>query len=266
MSWLILLFACWGDSAYIVEGTVVKVSADDEVILDHKAIEGLGMGPMTMPFQVRDPDLLEGLEPGHKVLARFEVEPDGGFLTKVRITGKGTPPKVVEETGVAPLRPGQLLSSHVVVLEDGSKALLGKGQDKPTALTFIYTRCPMPEFCPATVARYQALQAAAGDDVRLLAVTLDPAFDTPEVLSEFAKASSADPAIWRFGQAATLKDLALASGLTMTKTEGSIDIAHSIRMVVLSKSGKMIERYDDHAWSVDRVLSQLRTGSPAAHE
>ncbi|MEZ4317034.1 MAG: copper-binding protein [Myxococcota bacterium] len=262
MSALLLLFACWGDKTYVVQGTVVKVSAADEVILDHEEIPGF-MGPMTMPFHVKDPSILAGLEPGDRVLARLEMEEAGGYLTRVRVTGHGAVPDYEEPGGTAPLRVGQVLPATEVVLADGSTTVIGEGQAKPTALTFLYTRCPMPEFCPATVARFQALQAAAGPDVRLLALTLDPAYDTPAVLTAFAEASSADPAIWQLGQSAALEDLVLRSGLIVVRNaDDAAEIVHGIRVLVLDAKGALVERYDDHDWPVERVLTQLRTGEP----
>jgi protein SCO1/2 len=252
LSMLLMLLACWGDSAYIVEGTVVKVSAADEVILDHEDIPGL-MGPMTMPFQVKDPALLTDLEPGHRVLARLEVEESGGYLTKIRVTGRVPVPDYTAPSGAAPLRVGQVLPATELTLSDGTTTVVGEGQDRPTALTFIYTRCPMPEFCPATVARFQALQEAAGPDIRLLAVTLDPEFDTPEVLAAYATESSANPDF----------DLALYGGVGFTKSDGSTDIVHNISVVVMDAKGAVIERYAGLDWPIERVLSQLRTGEPS---
>jgi protein SCO1/2 len=273
-TWVLLLFACWGENAYIVEGTVVQVNGVEEVVIDHKPIEGLGMDAMTMPFEVRDPALVEGLEPGHRLIARFEIDETGGYLTKVRVTGKGPAPEPLQ-TGRMPLKVGQALPTTPVRLADGSETVLGEGQPRPTLLTFLYTRCPLPDFCPATVSKFQAVQAAlaregGAQDVRLLAVTLDPVFDTPEVLTRFAADSSADPAIWQFGEVEGLADLAISAALGVQRIEApgqspeQIEITHGIRVLVLDAEGKLVERYDDHAFPVDRVIAQLRTGEPRA--
>ncbi len=270
--WVLLLFACWGDNAYIVEGTVVQVNGVEEVVIDHEAIEGLGMDAMTMPFEVRDPALVEGLEPGHRLIARFEIDETGGYLTKIRVTGKGPAPEPLE-TGRMPLKVGQALPSTPVTLEDGSQTVVGEGQPRPTLLTFLYTRCPMPDFCPATVAKLQALQARlasedaeAAPPVRLLAITLDPVYDTPEVLTRFAGQSGADVEYWRFGRAEGLEDLALSAALGVQRVDDAgqapeqVEITHGIRVLVLDADGKLVERYDDHAWPLERVVEQLRTG------
>lgn len=250
-----LLFACWGDNAHIVEGTVVEVTAADEVVLDHDAIKSLGMGRMTMPFHVEDPALLKNLHPGQRVIARMEVGESGGYLTKIRVTGTRAVPKKLE-TGPAPLRTGQVLPTTAVTVEDGTSIVLGAGQDRPTVLTFLYTTCPMPEFCPATVARFQALQAAIDPSIRLVAVTIDPDTDTLPVLAAFAKESSANPEIWRFGRVADLPTLAMYGGLTVTE-EGE-EIAHGIRILTLDREGRLVKRFDDLKWSIDDVLTDLR--------
>lgn len=253
IGWLVLL-ACWGDRSYIVEGTVVQVNGPDEVVIDHAEIPGL-MGPMVMPFSVRDPSLLDGVEPGHRVLARLDLAEDGGHLAKLRVTGRGAIPVV--EAGPGPLRIGQKLPAQSVQLEDGSEIVLGEGQDRPTLVTFLYTRCPMPEFCPATVARLQAVQAQAGPDVRLLAITLDPEHDTPEVLTAFSRQVGADPAIWRFGRASELEPLALSAALTVVR---GAEIGHGIRVLLLGADGSLVARYDDHDWSAVDAVRLLRAG------
>ena len=258
---LMLLFACGEPEGHRVVGTVVQLTAADEVVLDHEAIEGL-MGPMVMPFHVEDPALIADLSPGDRVEARLVVGPSGGLLRAVRVTGHTTPPIYDAPTGPAPLRVGQVLPTLSLTLADGSTAVLGADQPRPTALTFLYTRCPMPEFCPATVAKYQALQAAAGPDLRLLAITLDPTYDTPDVLGKFAADVGADPAIWQLGIAPRLEDLALYAGLSVLRPDEGVEIQHGIRVLVLDAQGALVQRYDDHDWPVERVVQQLRTGAP----
>ncbi len=260
---ILSLLACWGQNTYIVEGTVVEVHPPHEVVLDHKDIPGF-MGAMVMPFSVDDPALLTGLEPGHTVLGRLEVADNRAAITKIRITGQGAVPQMVDD-GPLPIRPGQKLPPLQVELEDGSVGLLGPGQDRPTALAFVYTRCPMPDYCPATVARLQALQAQIGPEQRILAMTLDPEFDTADVLADYAEQSSADVKRWRFGRfsAKETADLAILAGMPVAKDETGT-IVHALRFMVIDKDGRLIERYDDNNWPLDRVVTQLKTGGPAA--
>lgn len=256
-----LLFACWGENAYIVEGTVIEVR-DGRVTLDHEDIPGL-MPAMVMEFDVRDPSMVAELKPGHRVVARYYIHDDGGRLERIRVTGQGPPPKV--KAAITPVKPGRTMRPFTVTTHRGEPVTIGEGQTAPTALTFIYTRCPVPEMCPAMVARLQALQAQLGDDdaARLVAVTLDPEYDTVEVLGAYAEAVGAGPR-WLMGRVEPeqLPDLAMTAGMNVLR-EGD-EILHAMRVLVLDGDGKLIERYDDARFPAERVLQQLRTGGPPA--
>jgi protein SCO1/2 len=257
-----LLFGCAQPPTYIVEGVVVEIRPHD-VVIDHKDIAGF-MPAMTMPFSVADPAVLESLSPGHRIVGRLRVEGMVATLEKVRITGKGPAPKIKDE-GPAPVRPGALFPATALTLADGSTMTVGEGQDEPTALTFLYTRCPVPEYCPATVLRLQALQGQITDAQRLVAVTLDPAYDTAEVLGAFSSAVGADRSLWSFGMTSgkALPDLVMRAGMRVAEGEEG-DIVHGLRLLVLDKDGRLVERYDDNNWPLDRVLQQLTTGGPPA--
>lgn len=255
------LAGCYGGDVYIVKGVVVEVHAPAEVVLDHEDIPGL-MGAMVMPFAVDDPGLLTGLTPGDRVTARYVVRQEGSALVDLRVTGHGPPPVVA--TGPVPLRVGEGMPATAVPLVGGGTLTLGPAQAERVALTFLYTRCPRPEFCPAMVTRLQALQAALGEaeGARIVAVTLDPAFDTDEVLTEFAATAGAGPR-WSFGRLpeGELADLAMRAGLPVLR-QGE-DIAHGLRLLVVDRGGVVLERYDDANFPIARVVSQLTTGAPA---
>jgi protein SCO1/2 len=258
---MMMLLACSGGDAYIVEGTVVEVHAPSEVVIDHQEVRGL-MEAMTMPFDVRDPALLDGVTAGDTVVARFIIDQQGGYIAALRVTGHTDPPKL--DVGAWPLRPGEVLPAYDVEAEDGSTIRIGEGQGIPTAVAFLYTTCPMPEFCPLLVKRFQGLQAAIGTDARLVTLTIDPDTDTREVLAAFGQGSGAKPETWRLGRLPPdrLADLVSRVSLGIDRRDGRIE--HGERMLVLDASGKLIERYDDNRWPEDRVVQQLRTGGPAA--
>lgn len=260
----VLLAGCsenWGDNAYIVEGTVLEVHAN-EVVLDHQAVKGL-MDAMVMPFDVRDPALLVGLERGDTVYARMIIDQQGSYLEAIRETGHTDLPPAVAAPNTS-LHAGESLAALSVTVEDGSTVIVGVGQDKPTALAFLYTRCPMPEFCPALVAKFQALQEKIGTDARLVTITLDPEHDTLDVLRAFATTAGAKPEVWRFGRVEgdVLAEVAGRAALSIDR--GGSEIVHGSRLLVLDREGKLVERYDDNRFPLDRVAEQLRTGAPAA--
>ncbi|MCB9684323.1 MAG: copper-binding protein [Alphaproteobacteria bacterium] len=257
---LLGLLACWGDRAYIVEGTVVEVHGPDEVVVAHEDIPNL-MPAMVMPFKVAEPAMLEGVHPGSRIIARYELLDDGSRFTRLRVVGQGEPPAT--KTGPFPARPGEALPPYEIPLDDGTTLVLGPDQSERVALTFVYTRCPIPEFCPAMMGRLQALEAALGEgEGRLVAVTLDPAHDALPVLAAWGAEQGAGPRL-RYGRVEpdVLADLAMSAGLPVSAQEDGT-IGHGLRLLVLDRKGRLIERYDDARFPLDRVVSQLGTGEP----
>lgn len=272
----LVLGACgiaeWGQKVHIVQGTVLEVNPPDELVVDHEAIPGL-MGAMVMPFRVGEPAMIADITPGDTIAARLVVEEDGAHLEALRVTGHGEVPKNYQPLGPAPLHAGDALPATPLTLTGGESLVLGPDQGHPVALSFLYTTCPMPEYCPAVVTKLQALQQGLTSypDPRVVAVTIDPEHDTLDVLERFAGEAGADPAHWRFARAegGVLKDLAARAALpilTAEEDEKDAEIAHGLRLLVLDGAGRLIERYDDNTWDVARVVSQLTTGAPAAGE
>jgi protein SCO1/2 len=257
------LGGCWGDKAYIVEGVVLEVRSPTEVVVDHERIEGL-MGPMIMPFEVQDPALTANLKRGDRIVARLHLEETGAVLAKLRVTGHVPLPAPAAPSGPLPVRPGEQMPRLEIPVNGGETWVVGEGQAKPTVLTYLYTTCPFPEYCPAVVMRLTSLQQAIGTDAQIVALTIDPEGDSLERLAEFATASGARPEVWRFGrlEGEGFKRAVLLGAVPMDY-DGT-EIVHSLRLLVLDAQGKLIERYDDNQWPEERVVQQLRTGGPPA--
>jgi protein SCO1/2 len=232
-------------------GTVVNVDGI-RVTVDHEPIPEV-MPAMVMGFGLA-PWEAGSLSQGDRIAARLIASGYGWQLVDPVVTGTNDAPL---RTDIAPLTPGDLLPATTMVAEDGSPLLVGEGQARPSVLTFVYTRCPDPSFCPAIVARMAALQEQLPDRARIVTVTLDPEHDTPAVLTTYARITGADPERWRMGRAEplVLQDLALRSGQHVTVDGGRISHLH--RVLVLDGEGRLIERYDTADWPMDRVVEQL---------
>jgi protein SCO1/2 len=244
---------------YTVTGKVIRVDGD-AVVLDHDRIPGV-MGAMVMPFKVGDKAILGGLAQGDLVRGRLLVLDWDYTLIALEKTGAS---EVTLRGDIPQLLTNELLPRTEVRLIDGTTVVVGEGQDRPTLLTFLYTRCPDPKFCPATAARLQALQESLPEGHRILAVTLDPDFDSDEVLAKYGEGVGAKPGLWTFGrlEGEALKALALRAGLAVTVQDGKI--SHQTRFMVLDGGGRLMERYDDNAWPEDRMVAQLTHGAPRA--
>ena len=232
-------------------GVVVRVDGE-RVTIDHDAIPGT-MGGMVMTFLMR-PEQLETISPGDKIEGVL-VGSDFGFrLVQIEKTGTGS---AVLRQDIAPLEIGEPFPRTEVTLPDGNTLVVGVGQDKPTALTFLYTTCPDPNFCPALAARLQALQPKISGKARIVAITIDPEIDQPHVLRRYANLVAAEPETWVFGRLEPewLQRAALLSGIAVTMRSGRI--SHNMRLLLLDDQGTVVARYEDNEWPLAEVVEHL---------
>jgi len=244
---------------YPLTGTVMKVD-DQDLVVDHEAIEGL-MPAMAMPYAVSDA-VLAWAKPGDEIEAKVIPTKAGYWLVDVLRTGREKSARIT----VPALKPGEVLDPITLSTARAGAVVVGKGQDEPTVLTFLFTRCPDPRYCPALVARLQPLQEALGTSARIVAVTMDPEYDTMPVLKAYADGVGARAETWAFARPTTteLSTLAQEAGLTIHLETGRL--VHDTRVMVLDASGRLVQRYDDNQFPIERVVEQLHTGKPAAGE
>ena len=166
---------------YQLTGQIVGMAPERrEVTIRHEDIPNFMPG-MTMPFTVGEAELLDGKTPGDLVTGTLGVGDTAAHLSTLTKTGHSP----LQETAGQPafLRPGTPVADAPLVDQSGAARPLSSLRGHRVALTFIYTRCPLPEFCPLMDRHFAAVQKAlAGKpglaDVRLVSVTLDPEFDT----------------------------------------------------------------------------------------
>ncbi len=258
---------------YELKGQILEVRTDrDEVVIRHEDIKGFMPG-MTMPFKVRPASLLEGRKSGELVTATLVIEEVDAYLTTLTSTGEAPLPESTA-TPEAPkvLQPGQVIPDAALVDQDGAPALLSSFKGHPTALTFIYTRCPIPDFCPLMDRNFQAIQAAikrtpALANARLLTITLDPAYDTPPVLKAYAKMRGADPAIWSFltGEPTELATFGEQFGLYIEHdATSSINVIHNLRTAVIDPAGRVVAIHNGNAWTTAELLADLTKAAAAS--
>lgn len=256
--WALLGIGCAPEPrTYEVTGTVVEVRGTGEVVLAHDEIPGF-MPAMTMPFAVSDPELLRGVDSGDAVWGMFVVGDPGTRLTALLVTAEHAaeaPPALAPGEAV-PV--GAIFPETPVMLAAGGTALVGQGQTGRIALTFVYTRCPLPEYCPLTVSRFQALQEVLPPGARLLAVTIDPEYDSRSVLKAFAASVGAVPGKWDFGRVPDEVLVGVAEKAGLRADGKGTGITHDLVVVVLDEDGRVVQRFRDMNWSQDEMVELLR--------
>jgi protein SCO1 len=242
---------------YQLVGKVVSIDKDQaSVMVDGKEIVGF-MDAMTMAYPVRDAKSLAPLNPGDEITADVVVAADGAYLENIVVTkksdGKGP-------TGTSnPPKAGDKVPDFAMVNQDGKRIHLGEYQGDVLLLTFIYTRCPFPDYCPLVSRNFSKIYASLRKDpslgprIRLLSVSFDPDHDTPAVLRQYADTFRATTggspfARWQFAvvPAKELTNVANFFGLYFS-VQGD-QIVHSMSTTVISPDGTVYKWYQDNNW------------------
>ncbi|MEO5819709.1 MAG: SCO family protein [Vicinamibacteraceae bacterium] len=238
------------------EGQVVRIAHDD--IPDY-------MPAMTMAFTLAEAESTR-LVPGDRVRFDLRIGSGPSVAEGIAVTGRGPVPGGTPATPQAPsrLKRGDALAPFALVDERGRGFTLADLQGHPTVVTFIFTRCPVPEFCPLLTSKFTTLQRALATDrtlprtTRLLSITLDPAFDTPEVLAAYGKAVGAEPARWRFagGEPAAVLQVTRAFSVYVERNGALLD--HTLATALLDGRGRVVEIWRGNGWQVTDVTAALR--------
>lgn len=263
---------------YSLRGKVVSTNASaSEVTVNHEAIPGF-MEAMTMPYKVRDANILSELHPGDVITADLLVsqKPDGdALLDHIVVIGQSRPDYRPAVSYHVPA-PGDLVPDFKLRNQDGRAISLDQFRGKELLVTFIYTRCPLPTFCPrvtrnfAQIHQQLASNPALFNKTQLLCVSFDPDNDTPERLRAYGAqymGSDAPEAFarWNFAvpDKATLDKMAQWFDVGMTH-EADATITHTLSTTLIGPDGKVIRFYSGNDWTVDQVLADVKQAAPRA--
>ena len=255
---------------YQLTGQILAVKPEtNEVLVKHEDIPGF-MPAMTMPYVVKDPALLKDRVPGDLITATLTVESTLAHLTTITKTGSAPIPDDARTTipaaaGVELLKPGDAVPDTALVSQDDRRISLKDFAGSAAAITFIYTRCPLPQYCPLMDRRFAEVQALAAADpalagkVRLLSISFDPKFDRAAILRQHAKALKADPAVWTFATAeeAVVDRLAARFGVNVIR-ETNDTITHNLRTAVIDPSGRVTAILDNNSWTAADLAGELK--------
>ena len=257
---------------YRLQGQVLSVAPDHrEATIKHEEITGF-MPAMTMPYKVKDQALLTGITPGDLIDATLVIVPNDAYLSTVRKVGSAPLEKPPAETtsassGFELLKPGEAVPDATFVDQDGRKRDFSSFKGSTVVMTFTYTRCPMPTFCPlmdrhfATIQQKLKSEPALDKKVHLVTVSFDPTTDTPPVLKKHARELKADTRTWTFltGKRDDIDQFAARFGVSVVRAlNDPRDITHNLRTAIVGADGKLVKVYTGNEWTPDEVLSDLR--------
>ena len=250
-----------------------------------RAIPGV-MPAMTMPFEVRDRNDLDGVEPGAVVEFALNVTGKASYAERIRVVRYQS----VEQDPLAANRLnlltqiggaaqenaiaiGQVVPDFRLTNQKGLPVTLSDLRGKVVAINFIYTSCPLPNFCLRMANNFGVLQkrfkAQLGRDLVLLTVTFDPVHDTPDVLAEYAGRWSAHPATWHFltGSVRDVRRVCHLFGVDFFPDDGLM--SHTLHTALLDRQGKLVVNLEGNQFTADQlgdltetVMNSTTTASP----
>jgi protein SCO1/2 len=266
--------------SYRLQGRVVAVDGTNgHVTVDHKAIPGF-MEAMTMSYKLADPSVASELHPGDLIVARLLADEDAAGPVNLRldnivVTAQANP-NVLPPVQYHVPKPGEAVPDFHLLDQSGKHFDLKELHGKVVLLTFIYTRCPLADYCPRMSGNFAEIDKALKTDpaayakTHLLSISFDPKYDTPAVLRSYGGAHTGrfteeDFKHWQFA-APSLADLPELEkwfdlGVTPGKPGDPSILTHSLSTLVIGKDGKVIAWYPTNDWKPADVLAQVRAAA-----
>ena len=260
---------------YPVIGMVLKIDRSrNSFVASIQAIPGF-MPAMAMPFEVRHSNDLEGLVPGAAVEFTLIVNGNSSYAERIRIVRYQS----VEQDPLAAgrlklltqiagtnrervLAIGDLVPDFRLIDQKNRSLALSDLRGKVVAINFIYTSCPLPNFCLRIANNFgvlhKRLEAQLGRDLVLLTVTFDPVHDTPAVLARYAGQWAADPATWHFltGPSDDVQRVCQLFGVDSFTDDGLMN--HSLRTAIIDRRGAMVANIEGNRFTSDQLVDLTR--------
>jgi protein SCO1/2 len=261
---------------YDLKGKVVRADLTKrKVTLAHDAIPDY-MDAMTMEFSVKEQWAVEQMAAGDHVQATLVIDGARSWIESPVIT-KGVTAANAPRGSWVPADPGTPLPDVPLIDQDDKPFRLDRFKGHLLLITFSFTRCPLPDYCPLMMKHFAAIEKATANDAspslknaRLLTVSIDPTYDTPARLRDYgARHATGDGAANKFsrwnlatGAVADVKKLAGFFGLDYY--DSTDRIIHSLRTAIVDPDGRVVKVFEGNEWTVDDVMRELRAAKPAA--
>ena len=260
---------------YSLKGKVVAVDKTKKrATIAHEDIPGF-MEAMTMDFPIREDWVWEDLQPGAEIRAELVVDSaakDPYWLEKIGIVAAPNPNAPAPPTDDRFAQIGKEIPDFTLVNLDGKRISLKDYRGKGLAITFIYSRCPLPDFCIAMSKNFSDLalrlneNAELKDKIRLLSISFDPQTDTPEKLRQYGqgylgKNAKPDFTVWQLavGNEKEVRRVADFFGLRYeVNEEDKTQFNHSLRTAVISPEGKVTRIFPGSDWTANDLFRELQ--------
>ncbi|MCW5559001.1 MAG: SCO family protein [Verrucomicrobiae bacterium] len=259
---------------YDARGVVLSLQPEKKtVVIRHEEIPGYMMA-MTMPLEVRDTNELASLHPGDGIRFRMRVTETDGWIDQIQVTSNAmvtTAPTNAALPGfrvlpnVPDLNLGDTVPNYTFTNQLGKRFDLDGFRGQALAVTFVFTRCPYPLFCPRVTEHFgqvqQTMRAATSGPTNwhLLTLTFDPDYDTPETMRAYGARWKADAAHWTLATGAMeqIEPLGVSVGLYFSRNVPVGEVNHNLRTLVIAPDGRLVKVYPGNEWTPAELVADL---------
>jgi protein SCO1 len=253
---------------FTAKGVIEELKPDvGMVVLKHEAISNY-MNAMTMPFKVKEENELAGLQTGDVVSFRLHVTETESWVDGITKTGTTSPPPIKKPANPEPATTVGALPAHPLLYyhftnELGRAVSLNDFRGQALAITFFYTRCPLPDYCPRLTKNFQeashklASMTNGPANVHFISVSFDPEFDSPAMLKAYGEIYHYDPSRWSFltGPPDKIGELARQSGVTYEFDAGTFN--HNFRTLIIDAAGHLQMIFPTAGDLSDQIVVEL---------
>jgi protein SCO1 len=229
------------------------------------------MEAMSMPYSVLDQRQLDGLKPGAYVGFTLVVEKKRSYAEGIHINhyeNTEREPLLARrlqllEAPHASVKPGDAVPDFTLTDQAGRRVALSQWAGKVVAVTFIYTSCPLPDYCFRLANNFGQLKerfaGRMGRDVVLLSISFDPVHDTPKVLAKYASTWKADPESWHFltGPLDDVKAVSRRFGLNFWPDD--VYFTHSLHTLVIDRQGRLAADFEGNQFTARQLGDYMET-------
>jgi protein SCO1 len=255
------------EKRYELKGKVVMVEREKHLVtVSHEDVKGL-MPAMTMPFTVPNNQDLDALVPDAQLTATLVIDGSHSWLEDLVVVQSTGTPAAPAPGMPAEAKEGDQVPNFALQNQDGKPIRLKDYRGKALLLTFIYTRCPLPEYCDLMSNNFAQIDRRLQQDpnlyakTHLLSISIDPTYDTPQVLRSYGAAHTERYEAetfqhWEFASGEQVKDAAQFFGLRYFADQDQI--IHGLRTVIVTPEGKVAKVYTNNEWKPEEVVTELK--------
>jgi protein SCO1 len=272
---------------FTVRGTVKDLKPEEYTLTVAHEIIANYMDAMTMPFKVKDPGVLTPLQKGDRISFQLHVSDTESWIDQIQIEKRGPDGREsdasrsersgngtanVRQAGPPELRSEHPLMTYLFTNELGRAVSLGEFKGQALGITFFFTRCPIPDFCPRLSKNFEEASRKLGalpnapTNWHFLSVSFDPAFDTPSRLKAYGEQYNYDPAHWSFLIGPADKIHALAAQADVQFESDGAFISHNFRTLIVDALGHLQMVFPTSGDLSDQIVTEILKAARAGGE